>query len=295
MPTLKEVLADKGKYQDNLVWDLGGGTTVTLGQLRGLSAEDQNTISRREQELTARDSELKKAQLTTADLYTNLLTAQEAIKAGRMDDPSIKMIFGDAAVPGHNGSHNDDPFEALSRLEQDTLVGPLVQVIKKVNDNAKKAQDAVAANINVQKAMATNYMNGVLEDRYDRIVPVNMQEKITLASLIQDAVRNNEFSSDSVPDIRKAFKRATAGDTEAAREKQIRDDERKKVTDELNKTGRGPGSDGIFVGQPGNTFGLDVHNRSGNAQQPYKSLDEAFAAAEKDSSIWSQVDEAVKH
>lgn len=294
MPTLKEILADKGKYQDNLAWDLGGGTTVTLGALRSLSTEDQNSLYRREKELTDRDNELKQAQLTTADLYTNLLSAQESLKAGRFNDPIVRQIFGDNA-PAGGGNNNNDPFAVLSKLENDTLIGPVVTAMKKIREDAIKAQEAVANNINVQKAMATNYMNGVLEDRYDRYVPDSMKDKISLASLIQDAVKNNEFASDSVPDIRKAYKRATATDTAAANESKIREDERKKVIAELDNRGQDGRADGIFVGRGGTNFGLDVHNRSGQAPKAYESLEKAFEAAAKDSSIWSQVDDTVKH
>ena len=297
MPTLKEVLADKAKYPDNLVWNLEGGTAVTLAQLRGLSDENQSAITKREADLvkasqavSLKEEELKKAQLNTANLYTTMTQALEAMKAGRLDDPSIKQIFGSSPIPGAtNGNGNNDPFAALSRLESDTLMGPVVSVIKAVNAEAKKAQEAVAQNIEVQKKMATNYMNGVLEDRYDRLVPADKQEKITLASLIQDAVRNNEFSSDSVPDIRKAYKRATAGDEAATREAAIRADERKKLEAEIAARSHGGSGEGIFVPAPQN-FGLDVHNRTGAAPKPFKNLDEAFTAAANDKDIWNSVD-----
>src|SRR5438445_2843849 len=194
MPTLKEILADKANYQDNLAWTLGNGVTVTLAQLRGLSAEDQSAITKKEAELTTartnletRENELKRAQANTGTLYTTLQSALEALKAGRMNDPAVKQLFGDV-IPNVNGGNNNqnDPFAALSRLEQDTLLGPLVSVVKLVRDEAKKAQDAVAQNINVQKAMAENYLNGTLEDRYDRTVPVDKQDKLPESKLIQN-------------------------------------------------------------------------------------------------------------
>ena len=139
--------------------------------------------------------------------------------------------------------------------------------------------------------MASNYLNGVLEDRYDRIVPADKQDKITIKSLIESAVAAQQFSSDGTPNIRWAYKNATAGDDAAAREAAIRADERKKVQAEVG--GKGPDGNQIFVPTPQN-FGLDVHNRTGAAPKPFKSLDEAFAAAEKDTSIWSAVDGAVQ-
>lgn len=293
MLTLKEVLADKTNFQDNLAWNLGNNMTVTLGQLRALSAEDQSAITKAEAKLAddrrafdAQQAELKKAQVNTGNLYTTMQTALAALKSGNMNDPSVKALFGDVA-PIVNNSNNNDPFAALSRLESDTLIGPLVQVIKKVNDEARKAQEAVAQNVEVQKRMASNYLNGVLEDRYDRLVPSDKQDKITIKSLIESAVAAQQFSSDGTPNIRWAYKNATAGDDAAAREAAIRADERKKVQAEAG--GKGPDGNQIFVPTPQN-FGLDVYNRTGAAPKPFKSLDEAFAAAEKDTSIWQAVD-----
>lgn len=299
MPTLKEVLADKTNYQDNLAWNLGNNMTVTLGQLRALSAEDQSAITKAEAKLAedrrafeSQQAELKKAQVNTGNLYTTMQTALAALKSGNMNDPAVKALFPDALPPvGNNGNNSNDPFAALARLEGDTLIGPLVNVVKLVNAEAKKAQDAVAQNLEVQKKMASNYLNGVLEDRYDRIVPTDKQDKITMKLLIESAVANGQFSSDGTPNIRWAYKNATAGDDAAAREAAIRADERKKVQAEVG--GRGTDGQQIFVPTPQN-FGLDVHNRTGAAPKPFKSLDEAFAAAEKDSSIWSAVDGAVQ-
>src|SRR5437879_12878259 len=181
MATLKEVLADKTKYPDNLVWNLGDGTPVTLAQLRGLSDESQAAITKsekaledRRKEMDNKDIELKKAQTNTANLYVNLQTALQAIKHGKYDTlaPEVKALFGNQAPTGSNGNNNNnDPFAALSRLEQDTLLGPLVQVVKAVHSEAQKAQKAVADNIEVQKKMAASYVNGAIEYRYQCIVP----------------------------------------------------------------------------------------------------------------------------
>src|SRR2546430_2230122 len=197
MATLKDVLADKTKYPDNLVWNFGDGTPVTLAQ-----------------------------------------------------------------------------------------------VVKAVHSEAQKAQKAVADNIEVQKKMAASYVNGALEDRYEKIVPADKQEKLTLESLIKEAVRLNAWSSDTVPNIKAAYKSLTAGDDAAAREAAIRKDEREKVLAEVG--GRSPdGNSQIFVPTPQN-FGLDVHNRTGAAPKPFKSLDDAFAAAAADKEIWANVDKTVQ-
>src|SRR5882724_605863 len=162
MPTLKEVLDDKAKYQDNLAWNLENGVTVTLGQLRGLSAADKDAITKREADLIkaqqvvdAKDAEIKKAQLNTANLYTALQTAKEAIANGKFDSlpAEVKALFGNAA-PTNSGDRGNDPFAALARLENDSLLGPLVGVIKAVKADAVKAQAEAASVINIQKQMA---------------------------------------------------------------------------------------------------------------------------------------------
>lgn len=294
--TLKEVLADKAAYPDNLVWNMGTGTAVTLGELRGLSATQQADLSKKESDIAAAQAalgnsnkELEKAQLNTANLYTNLQAALVAIKDGKFDTlpPEIKSLFG-PNVPsgGNNNNRVNDPFADLSRLENDTLLGPMVQALKASREEARKAQQAADATTEVQKKMATNYINGVLEDRYDRLVPLEKQEKLPLSALIQAAVRANQFSADSTPNIKWALKELTSGDTAAANEAKIRADERKKVEDEIASKGGG-----INVPPP-TSFGLDVHNRSGAAPKAFANLDEAFAAAAKDKEIWSQIDAA---
>lgn len=289
MPTLKEVLTDKAKYGDNLVWKFDDTTSVTLGQLRQLSDEKQSQLSKQETDLAAKqaaiDSDAKKlkdSQIQTATVFTELTQAIEAIKSGRFQDPTVQKFFGGANIPGV-APIVTDPFAELSRLESDTLLGPVVKVMRSVSEQAKKAQDAVANNVEIQKRMATNYLNGVLEDRYDRLVPVDKQDKITLEMLIRDAVTHGEMKSDSTPDIRKAYLRATAADTQATHDAKVAQDAINKYKEEH------PDNNAINV-PLGTNFGLDVHNRSGNAVQPFKSLDAAFEAAAKDKDIWSQVD-----
>lgn len=300
---LSDILKDKAQYPDNLVWNMGNNVSVTLGQLRSLSAAEQKRITDRDADLTKRQTELetesaklKKAQTDTANVYVTLNTAVEAMKAGRYNDPVLVQLFGNMApnLPGLGNNQNaDDPFRALAALEQDNVLGPVVKVIKAVREEAQKAQKAVADNIEVQKKMATSYINGTLEDRYDRIVPADKQDKITLESLIRSAVAAQQFTSDNVPNIKWAYKQATAGDDAAAREVAIRADERKKLEAELAARGQGggTGTGDIFVPQP-QSFGLDVHNRSGAAPKPFASLDEAFKAAAADKDIWAQVDGA---
>lgn len=293
---LKDVLNDKAGFPDNLVWNMGNGATVTLGQLRGLSASQQNEISKKEKDLVDRqaaidaaDANVKKAQMSTAQLYTALTSAKEAIANGKWDTlpAETKALFGNTNPVGVTPSN--DPFAALSRLEQDTLVGPLVSVVRQVREEAKKAQDAVAGNLKIQENMAKNYLNGVLEDRYDRVVPADKQDKITLESLIRSAVTSNQFSADGAPNIKWAYKQATAADSQAEHDAKVAADAVKKFQDDLAAKGQGTDNN-IFVGQPNSTFGLDVHNRSGVAPQPFKNLDEAFAAAAKDKSLWTAID-----
>jgi hypothetical protein len=302
MPTLKEVLADKTNYGDNLAWTLGNGVTVTLAQLRSLSAEDQvgitkreSDITKRQQEIEAKDAELKRAQANTANLFVNLQKAQQAISDGKFDTlpAEVKALFGTNTPTGGSGNNNNDPFAVLSRLENDTLLGPVVQAIKAVAAGNKKAEELVAANVEVQKKMATNYMNGVLEDRYDRIVPTDKQEKFPLSKLIETAVQANLWATDSTPNIRAAYKNLTAGDTQAAHDAEVAAAAIKKYQEEHPAGGApGSGSD-IFLPQASN-FGLDTRKHGTPASGAFKNLDEAFAAAANDKDIWANVDKTVQ-
>src|SRR5271166_3001607 len=118
MPTLKEVLADKAKYQDNLAWQLENGVSVTLGQLRQLSDEKQSGLTTREaaiakanDNLTKAQADLTRAQNQTATAFDLVNRATEAIKAGRMNDPAIAQLTGQVINANNNGN---DPFAELS-------------------------------------------------------------------------------------------------------------------------------------------------------------------------------------
>jgi len=310
MPTLKEVLADRQTYADGLVWQLGNGVSVTLGQLRSLDGDRQSAITTAEQKLAtdraALDTSLaehKRAQTNAANLYSTLNQAVEAIRVGRYDDPAVKQLLGNTPVIAPNGTPagTPDPFAALAALERDSLLGPVVTAIKAISEQARKANDAVNGNLTVQKKMAENYMNGVLEDRYDRLVPTDKQTKYSLENLIIHAVKANQFYSDTTPNIRWAYKELSAAETKEAEKAQITtaaEDALLKtlgITREQYAARQAAGAAGeqpreIFIPTP-QTFGLDVHNRSGAAPKPFKSLDAAFEAAERDPEIWRQVDQ----
>jgi len=296
---LKDILADSKSYPDALVFDMGGGTKVTLGELRGLTAAQQKALSDKEAEyaaanagVAAKEAELKKAQVNTANLYTTVTQAVAALQSGKLDDPAVKQVFGDKlpnlGSNSNNNNNNNDPWATVSKLEQDSLLGPMVTVVKALAEQVKAAQAQAAAVVNTQKEMATSYLNETLLDRYDKLVPADKQDKITLESLIQTAVRNGYRTPSNMPDIRRALRDATAAEDAAAREAQIRADERAKIEKEMAAAGRGrdialPGGGGGVT-----RFGLDSKTVGKGS---FSSLDEAFKAAENDSEIWASVDQ----
>src|SRR5271157_5142125 len=152
MPDLKAILADKTAYADNLALQLGNGVTVSLGQIRSLSAEDQKAITDaekkiadREASLAAEQAKLTRAQVETANAYELTQRATNAIKNGQLDDPAVRQLFGDT-LPKGVGSPNNDPFAELARLENDALLGPLVRLAKAQNAKLADAEAKLAAN-----------------------------------------------------------------------------------------------------------------------------------------------------
>src|SRR5207248_11577838 len=51
------------------------------------------------------------------------------------------------------------------------------------------------SNIEVQKKMAASYVNGALEDRYERVVPADKQDKFTLETLIKKDRKSTRLNS----------------------------------------------------------------------------------------------------
>lgn len=303
-PDIKEILADKAGYADNIAFTLNGNT-ITLGQIRSMSAADQKVITdaekkiqERENNIAAKQRELEKAQLNTANTYDLTSRAQTALKEGRYDDPAIKQLFGDVVPKGGGGGTNNDPFAELSRMENDALLGPIVRLARAQSAKAAELETKLAANINSQTEMAKVYINDRLDDTYKELVSKDKRAKYTRDALVQHAVANKQFTSSNLPDLERAYEDVSKDEREAAKAAQIEADTAKKIVAAI-AAGEGdkygihlpaPSGNGNF-GSP-EIFGLHKPGTKG-APKAFKSLDEAFAAAEQDSSIWSGVDSQV--
>lgn len=293
MATLKEILKDKAQYADNVVFNFPGGASATLGELREMSSAEQTRLSKAEADANTAKAkyehdtqQLFAAQNNTANLFTKVQAAVEAIKKGDMsvfaNDREMQAIFGE--MTGNTAARQpDDPFAALSRLENDNILGPVVKANKVLLDRLNQKDNEFKALLDTTRKMGERYVNDRLTDIYEKVVPEAAQAKLPLESLIQHAIRNNLLTGSSLPDVKKAYRELTAGDTAAANEVKIREDERKKVMDEINAKNIGiltPSSSG-----GGGRLGLEV--TTGGKSSSYANLEEALAAAAKDPEIWS--------
>lgn len=289
---LKAILADKATYPDNLAMNISG-TQVTLGDLRGLSAADQKRLNDAEKaaevakgKFETDNKQLLTAQSNTAQLYAAVQKGINAVKTGDFSevesDPIAKSLFEGALPANGNGrQQNDDPFAALSRLENDQMLAPLAKISRTLRAELTASQSKVGELLNTQKQMAERYINDRLTDIYERVVPDEKQADQPLEKVIRHAIQSGMLTSTQVPDIKRAYKDLTAADTAKDNEAAIRADERKKAQEEFNGK-----QIAVLPGGAGNSrLGLEPHAQP--KAGAYKSLDEALAAAANDKDIWN--------
>lgn len=275
--TLKLIMDDKTKFADNLVVTLASGETVSLGDLRGLTADQQSAIASRETKIATAQAELTRnmetlhlAQAETARLFAEVSAAK------------------DAGGKGGDKGNEPDPLEAL---ERDPVIGPIAKTIRQqqalidslTNKQIKPIAEAMSR-------MAQAYVDDRVADVYDRSVPEAARATTSLEAVLKHATDNKLFTRSGVPDIRKAYlEMSTKPMTQADIDKQLAD---------AREAGRKEATDAARVRIP--RPGLSITGSPSNAaDQPFKpknlssvsgALEEAIAAAAKDASIWAAVD-----
>lgn len=277
MPTpLKQILDDKTQFADNLAVTLAGGQTVTLGDLRGLTQEQQTNVSKQEQAIRAREQKLQadlatlqKAQNETANLYKEVSEQRE--RQGRTNETKV------------------DPLESMMA---DPVLGPLAKEIRAQAEVVEQIQSkqlrAIATSIS---QMAQAYMDDRVSDVYERTVPLDQRGQFTLESLLQASNEGKITTRTGIPDIARVYReRTTKPMTQAEIDLQI-----KAAREEGLKAGEEKAMGRIQVPRP--TFNPTGGPREASEFKPKNlssvsgALDEAFAAAAKDVDIWKGVDQ----
>lgn len=271
---LKQILSDKGKFADNLVVTLASGETIALGDLRGLTSEQQDAISARE--------------TAVATAQTNLQRDLETLRLAQAETARLYAEVSNGGVSNRDDDRRRDAPDPLETLERDPILGPLAKSVRQ--------QQAVLADLSAKQIrpiaeavakMAKAFVDDRTADLYDRAVPDDKKGTFTFEAVLRHAADNKLLTTTGIPDIRRAFRDMTTKPmTQADIDSQIAAaEERGRKTAEEAARVRVPRPGLHVTGTPEAGGFKPKHTATVSG-----ALEEAIAAAAKDASIWAQVD-----
>jgi len=280
MASLKDILANEKEFADTVAFTLSNGLQTTLGELRNLSKSQVKALSDREAGINAKQAELernftelKAAQVKTAELYA-AVEAEKAKLANNLNTNS-------------NSNSNTNVNDPLSTLENDAILGPVVKYMRSSNEKLqaelKAKQDLIDKVIEGNKQLATSYLNDRLTEQYESTVPEAKRKDLSIEQLIKYGMDNNYKTRSGYVDIKRAYADLTVGERTEEVKKSGYDEGYKKAMEEI-------AAKGIVVQRPGSggngTMG-DIMPGANREPSPFKNLDEAFNAAAKDAQLWT--------
>lgn len=209
MATLAEALKDKKGFPDAQEVDLGNGTKLTLGELRGYQeATGQDVAKQLEAErnkLKEEQAAVTKAQEEVVNLWTKLQEAK----------PAAKVV-----EPGSDWTK--DPFFA-----------PIADYLK-TGVEAQQAKQAEQIT-QFQKALGlgVKYITDTLSEMRYAQLPEEFRKETPYDAAVRSANEKKFLDSGGVPDVRKVYEewqtpRARKAETEKMRE-EIRTEERQRA------------------------------------------------------------------
>jgi hypothetical protein len=273
---LKDIFANEKEFADSVVISLSNGITATLGEFRGLTKAQQKALSDREAAINAKQAELDKnvtdlkaAQIKTAELYAQV--EQEKAKL----------------VTQGNTNTNTNVNDPLATLENDVILGPVVKYMRSSNEKLQaelKAKDELINKvIEGNKQLATSYLNDRLTEQYESTVPEAKRSELSIEKLIQHGMAQGYKTKSGYVDIKKSYADLTVNERTEEVKKSGYDEGYKKALEEM-------AAKGIVVQRPGSggngTMG-DIMPGANREPSPFKNLDEAFNAAAKDANLWT--------
>src|SRR6185437_10766430 len=255
--TLKEMLADKTKFDDTVEIPLADGGKITFGEMRALHAEsvaEQHKAQQKQQELDTLASEVTR-------VYGSL---QERLAAAP------------AAAPAGSGTTTADDY---SRYENDEILGPL---FKKLTAAEKKVAALETDRITkLEQALqfgTRRLLNRELRQEFDAI-PDRFAD-VDLKTVIEYAGKNRVLDEDGVPDVRRAYNDMTSQRQVEAREK--------AAYERGLQEARAQGAAGMTPRPNSGAVGAVPGSKS------YGSLEEAFDAIHGDQDLMNRLDSAIR-
>jgi hypothetical protein len=258
-----QIFKNRDKYPDNFKFKMGE-EEIELGVLRAYNEQENGALvkSLKEQQ-AAVTAQLEKNNRAADEIATLYVAVQEE-----------KTKLGTQ----RNNQQQTDPY---AELEADPLVGSLAKLMRQQAAETARNQQAINEKLGLleknQSQIGITYLNERANADFRSLEsdPDFKDSGVTVNQLYQDAVKSGLKDANGIPDVRAAYRQATATKREARliAEAEKRGAEKfqedQKMQNLLPKPGFGPRTAG----------GPEAPN--------YKDINGALSAAMKDPGIWT--------
>src|SRR6516162_880861 len=269
---LKDILAN-AKYADDMVLSLPDGTTATVGEMRGYTADERSALIQRDESLRAAEAGLSNRvnRLREAGLLDDQLNPVLSTRAER----EVKQ-----AITQQTGITEEDP-----------LFGPLLKQVKTemaaISSQMKAELEGLSNSVKQIGGVTQQAVKGYLGDHYDQVyksargsLPESLRDKYPLDKVIEYATQRQLTDQVGRLNIARALDQMSWEDVKAAQQKDFAASRKQLEEDRQAMTQMGrPQPSG-----PRHNTGFKGVDDKGKTL----SLDQAIAAAANDSEIWDQ-------
>lgn len=272
---LKDILGDGTKYQNDMVIALPDGTSMTVGEMRGLEAEEKAALVKRQTLMTNAEQELA----------GRILAAQ---RNGLLDDPSRRTEpeVRTAITNTFPGLDENDPlFGQVAKEMKRIQVESETRVKAIETDFTKKFDDLKAI---TAKAIGVN-LNDHYSSKFGQTVadlPTDIRGKVKLEDALKYAETNRLMDASGRYDISLAVDRMTWNDVKEHERKQITAEATAAATKSAQMASLKPGGNRSAITSEAQKDTFSPFTKEGDRTRT-KSLDEVLAEAANDEALWS--------
>jgi hypothetical protein len=270
---LKDIV-NSAKYADDMVISLPDGTTMTVGEMRSLEAEEK-------QRLIQRSQTLEQAELALAD---RIVAAQRrGVQLSEEIQPTDREIRREAAA--QFGLSEDDP-----------LLGQVAKEFKRLDADNKAREAALEAKftqeLNNLKGITGKAIQVSLDDRYatqfelaTKDMPKTVREKLKLEDAVNYATEHRIMDKAGRYQIDKAVEMLSWNDMKEHERAEMRTELQTKAQREAEMARMNRPSPNALRTKHAATEGFNPLDDKGRV----KSLDEALADAAEDDNLWNSL------
>lgn len=252
MATLKEMVSDSTRYPDSLEI-VAGDSKMTLGEIRVFGTDGAKQIA----EDRAR---LEQTRRETSEFYAKTQAAAQELEAYRQ-----QLIAAQNAQPAAQpGEYN---------LDSDAYLNPVVTMVRNLEAKIASYENDIATLRGNEQQMAAVFLDRDWDSQMSGIK--DMPNDINREKVLRYAVENGIVDKYKLPNLRVAYERMT----EPMRLEKMTKEAEARGAEKARMESGGKNLSRISAGLP------SLEQPSGAT--PFKSIREAFAAANKDPEIVS--------